>query len=151
MNRKIEKVCNLGELEELAIEIGSRLKGGEIIELRGDLGSGKTTFVSSLVKGTGCKEKVSSPTFVIKKLYKTKEFDIHHFDFYRLQSKDQILYELREIVNDKNSVIIIEWPDILDDILPPNKVKIKFIYDEDLNKRIINIDYPEELKYLFKP
>jgi tRNA threonylcarbamoyladenosine biosynthesis protein TsaE len=128
--------------------IGSRLKGGEIIELIGDLGSGKTTFVSGLVAGTKSQDNVSSPTFMIKKIYNTEKFEIHHLDFYRLESSDLIKHEVDEIVSDKNTVIVIEWPNILDNILPYEKVSINFKYEKDINKRIIDLEFNETFKYL---
>ncbi|MBX4191001.1 tRNA (adenosine(37)-N6)-threonylcarbamoyltransferase complex ATPase subunit type 1 TsaE, partial [Candidatus Saccharibacteria bacterium] len=72
------------ETESIGSLIGASLKGGEVIELRSDLGGGKTTFVRGLAAGAGSKANVTSPTFTLSRLYPAKNFSIHHFDFYRL-------------------------------------------------------------------
>ncbi|HUY53392.1 MAG TPA: tRNA (adenosine(37)-N6)-threonylcarbamoyltransferase complex ATPase subunit type 1 TsaE, partial [Candidatus Dormibacteraeota bacterium] len=83
----------VGDTLTLAKKIGSKLKGGEVIELVGDLGSGKTTFVSGIALGAKSHDLVSSPTFVISKKYKTPTLEIYHFDLYRLDESEMIIHE----------------------------------------------------------
>jgi tRNA threonylcarbamoyladenosine biosynthesis protein TsaE len=132
----------------LAKLVGSNLKGGEIIELVGDLGSGKTTFVSGLVAGAKSEDIVSSPTFMIKKEYKTPKFIIYHFDFYRLEGSDLIIHELSDATSEPNSVVVIEWPTILNTPNMGKKIIFEFSYLEDINKRHIKIRYDQEVGYL---
>jgi tRNA threonylcarbamoyladenosine biosynthesis protein TsaE len=133
----------------LAETIGSRLKGGEIIELIGDLGSGKTTFVSGVATGAKSQDVVSSPTFMISKIYKTPKLNIYHFDFYRLNESDLAIHELTDAMDQNNAVILIEWPGVVDDLLKEDKVTIKFSYLPDINKRRIEMKYDLALEYLF--
>ena len=133
---------------ELARKIGHRLRGGEVIVLKGDLGSGKTTFVSGLVDGAGSHDVVSSPTFMITKVYTTPKLKINHFDFYRLSKADLIEHELEEHFEDEASVKVIEWPSMLNDVLPKDRLTLHFNYLEDASKRCIDISCSDKLKYL---
>lgn len=147
----ITKSVDINSLEDtlaLAKKIGAKLKGGEIIELVGDLGSGKTTFVRGIASGAKSDDIVSSPSFVISKKYKTPTLDIYHFDFYRLDRSDLIGHELRDIVDQDNAVALIEWPGMIDSFINKNKMIVEFSYLEDINKRKLAIKYDKALSYL---
>jgi tRNA threonylcarbamoyladenosine biosynthesis protein TsaE len=131
-----------------AYSVGVKLRGGEIIELIGDLGSGKTTFVGGLVKGAGSSDIVSSPTFMIKKEYRAPNLEIYHFDFYRLDKSDLIVHELADAISQPKSVIIIEWPKVMKLPKLGSKISFEFNYEADINKRHIEIKYDEKLGYL---
>ncbi len=108
----------------LAEKLGRALKGGEVIELASDLGGGKTTFVRGLARGAGSKDKVASPTFTINKVYDCPTFQIHHFDFYRLSEPGIIADELAEVLGDPQAVIVIEWADVVQHVLPADRLSI---------------------------
>ena len=101
-----------------------------VISLTGNLGSGKTTFAQSFAKSLGVKETVNSPTFVIEKTYrlKIKPFDyLIHIDAYRLEKpKDLIHLGWNELVKNNRAIILIEWGDLMRNILPKNYIEIKF-------------------------
>ncbi|GAH09692.1 unnamed protein product, partial [marine sediment metagenome] len=79
------------ETKELAAKLAKKLHGGQILALVGDLGGGKTTFVQGLAKTLGVRQKITSPTFVLLKDYKTKKnFDLVHVDLYRLDKVEEI-------------------------------------------------------------
>lgn len=120
----------------IAKSIGSQLKGGECIELIGDIGAGKTTFVKGLVKGAGSNDHVSSPTFTISKIYETPRFEIAHFDFYRLQNAELIKHELKEYVNEKEIVLVVEWSGVISGILPKERLIIELINKNKDNRTI---------------
>lgn len=143
------KTNSVEQTQEIAFSIGKSLRGGEFIELISDVGGGKTTFVSGLVKGAGSDDHVSSPTFTISKVYDTEKFQIIHFDFYRLQEAGMIEHEICEAMNETNAVIIVEWSSVIQHILPENRVSIN-IKSEDEESRTFNIKYPPELEYLIK-
>src|SRR5690348_16076202 len=113
------------DTERLGELLGSRLRGGEVIELRSDLGGGKTTFVRGLVRGAGSRDRVSSPTFTLSRIYNAKKFEIHHFDFYRLSDPGILADQLAEAVQGDN-VVIIEWAGIVKNVLPEDRVSIEF-------------------------
>ena len=142
---------NLAETIEIGREIGSSLKGGEVIELISDLGGGKTTLTKGIAEGAGSKDMVASPSFTISYLYSAPKFNIHHFDFYRLEDSGVVGLSLAEAISEKNDVIVIEWGDIVADILPESRITIKLSSDaKDENKRIIEVDLPDQLNYLLE-
>lgn len=127
--------------------MGHNLKGGEVIELISDLGGGKTTFTKGLVSGAGSDDHVSSPTFTISNIYKTKNFEIHHFDFYRLPDAGLMEHEVAETINDKHSVVIVEWSDVVKHVLPEERVTIEIAVTSE-NNRKFTISYPASMKYV---
>jgi tRNA threonylcarbamoyladenosine biosynthesis protein TsaE len=134
------------DTERLGESLGKYLKGGEVIELRSDLGGGKTTFVRGLVNGAGSKDRVSSPTFTLSRIYKTKKFDIHHFDFYRLVNPGLLRDQLAEAVEGKN-VVVVEWADIVKDVLPAERIAISFKpAAANPDEREVAIEYPESAR-----
>src|SRR5688572_15811906 len=80
--------------ENFAETIGSQLKGGEIIELIGDVGAGKTTFARGLARGVGSTDRVTSPTFTVSNVYESGRIILKHYDFYRLNDLAIIKNEL---------------------------------------------------------
>ena len=140
-------IKNLKEMEKFATEIANKiysapvpvnLDKATVVGLYGDLGSGKTTFTKSFISAFGVKQTVTSPTFVIEKIYKlpngNKNFKIIiHIDAYRLNSGEEMKdLGWDKISNDPKNIILIEWPEKIADILPKNikKIEFKFI-DED--------------------
>jgi len=136
---------------ELAQKFAKSLKGGEIIGLIGELGSGKTVFVKGLAKGLGIKEIITSPTFVILKEYDILRPKIHlrgvskglrkfvHVDAYRVESIGDIISAgIEDFLGRKDVIIVIEWAEKIKEILPKSTIYINFKY-KDKNKREISI------------
>jgi len=127
------------------------LKVPAVLELQSDLGGGKTTFVRGLARGLGSQDTVSSPTFTLSKIYKTKSGEIHHFDFYRLDDAGVLKDQLRESLQDPEVVTVIEWSNIVEDVLPDERISIKFQPTSgDSEERGITIMYPENSTELIK-
>lgn len=131
-----------------AKRIGRAFKGGEIIQLIGDIGSGKTTFVRGIVAGCGSGDSVNSPSFTLVNQYKSQDITIYHFDFYRLNDPGIMGLELAEILLDERAVIIIEWADIIEGVLPTDTVKITFQTKNNRNYRGLTIEYSQRFSYL---
>ena len=109
----------------VAEKIGQQLKGGEVIELVGDLGSGKTAFVRGLAKGISSTDVVQSPSFTISRIYKGKNnLEIHHYDFHRLDEPGVVKEELAESLDNPNAITVIEWADTVGDVLPTERLKV---------------------------
>ena len=123
------------------------MKGGEVIELVSDLGGGKTTFVRGLARGTGSPDRVASPTFTISRVYTSPSFEIHHFDFYRLGEAGLIAEELDEVLNDPTIVTVVEWADIVQDVMPAKRLTVA-IEKTPTDGRILTFRAPESLAYL---
>ncbi len=132
--------------EALATLIGHKLRGGETIELVSDLGGGKTTFVRGLARGLGSHDRVSSPTFTISKVYKAKNLELHHFDFYRLNEGGMVAHELAEVAGDPQCITVVEWGEIVQDALPHERLTIT-IQNHGDDTRDITVVYPPTLEY----
>lgn len=135
------------ETEALAERIGQALRGGESIELISDLGGGKTAFVRGLARGIGSHDHVASPTFTVSREYTSKNLTLYHFDFYRLQEPGVMLAELAELLVDPRGVVVIEWSDIVQHILPEQRITIELTVTGETSRAIV-ITYPDVLQYL---
>jgi len=104
-----------------------------IIALEGDLGGGKTTFVQGFAKGLGIKQRITSPTFVIMKKY---DF-LYHIDCYRIEDKNLLDLDFKEIIDNKHNFVVIEWAEKVKKILPKNTLWLKFEYLDKNKRRIL--------------
>ena len=126
------------EMLEFGKSFASQLSDAHVIELIGDVGAGKTTFVRGLAEGLGIKEPVTSPSFTISKSYaipggKT----LVHYDFYRLPDPGLMAEDLEENLNDENSIVIVEWADSVSNLLPENHIKLEIKYNDDGTREVI--------------
>ncbi len=123
------------ETQELGRKIGSNLKGGEILALTGDLGSGKTTFIQGLAEGLGAKTRIISPTFILMRTYELpEEKAFYHIDLYRIEHNLESEIEnlgIPDIWGKKDNIVAIEWAEKIKDLLPKSVTWIKF---EDLGE-----------------
>jgi tRNA threonylcarbamoyladenosine biosynthesis protein TsaE len=137
------------QTEQIAVSIGARLRGGESIELVSDLGGGKTTFTRGLARGAGSNDVVSSPTFTISKVYNAPDFQIHHFDFYRLPNAGLASHEVEDLLGDSRVVLVVEWGGVVDHVLPEERITIDIKRTGDDSRELL-ITYPDELSYLME-
>lgn len=113
------KLIALGSL------LGGQLKGGEVIELIGDVGAGKTTFTRALARGMGITDPIQSPTFTIVNRYESGSgLTLAHYDFYRLDDAGVMRDEIAEALRDEMTVTVIEWGDLVADILPEDRLTV---------------------------
>ncbi len=120
-------------MKQLGEVIGRSVYGGEVLELVGDIGAGKTTLTKGIARALGINEPVQSPTFTISRVYDSpKGLRLAHYDFYRLGEAGIMGDEIREAADD-DSVIIVEWAGAVDDDLPKDRlvVKITTISEEE--------------------
>ena len=127
------------DTKNFAKKFASQLKNNEIIVLSGDLGSGKTKFTEGILSYFGLENEISSPTFTIVNEYKKENINIFHFDVYRLEDSSEF-YEIGGEEYFEKGICIIEWGEIIQDLIPRNHIKINFSRDsENHNYRILNI------------
>lgn len=116
--------------EILKTHIGGRAL---VLGLEGDLGGGKTTFLQGFAKGLGIKEKILSPTFIIMRRFN----NFYHFDCYRIQkAKDILDLGFKEIINNPQNIVAIEWADRIKKILPKNVLFLKFGFVGKTSRKI---------------
>ncbi len=148
MSEEIEKTLNLAsnseaETLEFAQEYAKGVKGHEnnVICLKGCLGAGKTTFVKGFTKALGVSPKtVKSPTYTYMRRYKGKGSPIYHFDYYRLDNPDEATSEeLLEIINRRDSIVLIEWPEKVEHLLPKERIEIDITPGKERTQRNISL------------
>jgi len=146
--REMKTITLKGEQStiEFAKEFANSLQGGEIILLSGDLGAGKTTFTRGLGQALGIKQNVNSPTFVVMKVYDADAQNVKklvHIDAYRLESgRDLESIGATEYFGAEKTVVVIEWPERITDILPKKTIKIS-IKNTDEDSREFTIESEE--------
>jgi len=125
---KTIEVASEQETRQLGEKLGRLLVGGEVLELVGDVGAGKTTFVKGLARGLLIDEDVQSPSFTISRLYDARDdLRLAHYDFYRLSDAGIMADELTETTQDPQTITVIEWADIVEGILPDSRIRITFV------------------------
>ena len=110
---------------------------GSVIFLKGNLGSGKTTFCKGFASGLGFSDEILSPTYSILNEYKLNGKNLYHFDLYRLKSVNEFL-EIGgiEYLNNKKSISLIEWPNIIKEMVSKNIIEIEFEYLSEKERKI---------------
>ncbi|MCD4694500.1 tRNA (adenosine(37)-N6)-threonylcarbamoyltransferase complex ATPase subunit type 1 TsaE [bacterium] len=129
------------ETFDFAKDFSKGLKGGEVIFLEGDLGAGKTVFTKGLSRGLGYGKNVSSPTFVLMRVYeleKNKKINtICHVDAYRLGSEDELLsIGIKDYINEPKTIVIIEWSNKIKKKIAEKVVKIKISFKSETSREI---------------
>lgn len=118
--------------------IGSLIHRQIAIALKGDLGTGKTTFTQGVARGLGVPESyyITSPTFNIINQYPVGDFTFCHMDLYRLGSSEELEYTGFEDMVKENHILVVEWPELLEEIDFQTDMEIHFQFDEDYNRII---------------
>jgi len=122
----------LTHIEELSLQ-----KKSKIVAFYGKMGVGKTTFIKSLCKVLGVEDEVSSPTFSLINEYFTQQKEsIFHFDFYRIESINEVYDFGYEDYFYSGKLCLIEWSELVEEILPPNFIKVEIAEEEDFTRTI---------------
>ena len=121
---------NEEETKKIATTLASKLKTGDIVVLSGDLGSGKTKFTEGFLSFWELENEISSPTFTIVNEHKKDNATIYHFDVYRLSDIDEF-YAIGGMEYFTTGICIVEWGELIEDILPKNYIKISFSKDNE--------------------
>lgn len=129
---------------DFAENFAKTLKKGDIVVLSGELGSGKTKFVQGILKHYGLENEISSPTFTIVNEYNSPKVNIYHFDVYRLADSDEF-YAMGGDEYFSNGICLIEWGEMIEDILPKPYIKITFTKsDSDVTYRELKVETIED-------
>lgn len=119
-----EYICpNIEDTEKLAQKFANQAKQGDVFALFGTLGMGKSVFARAFIKSLTATEEVPSPTFTLLQTYDAKDFEIYHYDLYRLKSAEEI-FELNMEEAMACGVCLIEWPEKMGGYLPRKCIKI---------------------------
>lgn len=128
------------DTKKFGLDLAKRLQPGSIVALIGDLGTGKTTLTKSIAKGLGVKDMITSPTFTIVQEYHDGRLPLYHFDVYRIGEIEE-MYELGyEEYFFGQGVCVVEWADLILELIPPESVIIKLEYGEQENERVYVVE-----------
>lgn len=132
MKKKIVETNGERETWELGREFGMEALAGQVFTLVGDLGVGKTVFTKGLAEGLGIEEPVSSPTFTIVQVYDEGRLPFYHFDVYRIGDVEEMEEVGYEDYVYGQGVSLIEWADLIEEILPEHYTEIRI--EKDLER-----------------
>jgi tRNA threonylcarbamoyladenosine biosynthesis protein TsaE len=132
-------IDSLVDLKNISVKIAALANVGDIIFLRGELGSGKTSFAKYFINSiSNHDQNVTSPTFNILQIYDCENFSAWHYDFYRIETEEEIV-NLGLDDAFANGVSIIEWPEKIQSFLPQASLEIHFSFTEKHNSRLLTI------------
>ena len=117
------------ETEQFAADLAAKALPGDVYTLTGDLGVGKTVFAKGFAKGLGIMEPVTSPTFTIVQEYLSGRLPLYHFDVYRIGDPDEMEETWFYDYIDRGGVVLIEWAELIEDVLPENRTEITISKD----------------------
>lgn len=138
-----QKLHIISTSSEQSLVIGKRLgqhiQPGQLIELIGDLGGGKTTLVKGIAAGLGVTRTVTSPTFSIQRSYEVPSGgSLEHFDLYRLEDRDAVTQELEDTLADPRAVVVVEWTRPFIAALRPDRLVIELRWRAE-DERVITM------------
>ncbi|MGB9861659.1 MAG: tRNA (adenosine(37)-N6)-threonylcarbamoyltransferase complex ATPase subunit type 1 TsaE [Candidatus Bipolaricaulaceae bacterium] len=124
------------ETMEVAMDLGRRLRDGEVVALVGELGTGKTTFVKGLARSFFIPEEVLSPSFLLARTYRGKRV-LHHLDLYRLRSAGELLeVGLDALLPPEEGVTAVEWADRFPELIPKDAIWVTLEHAGDDRRKI---------------
>ncbi len=132
-------IASEAETRDLGLRIAEVIEPGDIVALTGDLGTGKTALTKYIAEGLGIKEEINSPTFNIVKEYRSGRLPLFHFDVYRLDGGDEFFDAGAEDYLNGKGVCVIEWADIVADVLPADALVVNIKYGEEDGARIVTL------------
>lgn len=133
-----ERIASIEGLKDTAANLINQFPNIRVYALYGKMGAGKTTFIQAICSYLGSDDNVTSPTFALINEYYTKDFlSVFHFDFYRIENLEEAFDLGYEDYIYSGNYCFIEWPEMIEPLLPENIVKVKIETQED-NSRIIS-------------
>lgn len=126
-------IKSLDSIHEAAHEFIKNMGTGHVFAFYGKMGAGKTTFIKAVCEELGVDDVITSPTFAIVNDYTSSKDDSHifHFDFYRIKKLEEVYDMGYEDYFYSGSLCFIEWPELIEDILPGDAVKVTITQNED--------------------
>ncbi len=128
------------ETEALGARLARALAGGRVVAFTGDLGAGKTAFVSGMARELGVEERVTSPTFTIVNEYEGGRLPLFHFDMYRLDSADELFHIGWEDYLARGGVCAVEWSENVAGAIEPDAVRVSIVRGDGDDDRKITIE-----------
>ena len=132
----MEITNSAAETRKLGERLAKQLKAGDVVLLEGELGAGKSELARGVARGLGVQETVTSPSFTILNVYESGCTPLYHFDWYRLESEEE-LYELgMDEYLGGEGIALVEWPDRCPDAVPADCLRIRIAAEGENTRRI---------------
>lgn len=128
------------ETEALGARLADALDAGRVVAFTGDLGAGKTAFVSGMARALGVEERVTSPTFTIVNEYEGGRLPLFHFDMYRLGDADELFHIGWEDYLARGGICAVEWSENVAEALEPDAVRVSIVRGDGDDDRRITIE-----------
>ena len=139
--REIFEAADEAKMMEAGRRFAETLIPGDVVALNGDLGAGKTHFSKGLVAGLGALEVVTSPTFALVQEYRSGRLPVFHFDWYRIESADELIRLGWDDYLDEEGIVVVEWAEKFPELLPTSVIHLEFAVAAD-GLRIVTVTRP---------
>ena len=131
------KISDLDHIRETARELIDNMGNRKVFAFYGKMGAGKTTFIKAICEELGVEDVITSPTFAIINEYSGKDDTIYHFDFYRIKKLEEVYDMGYEDYFYSGALCFIEWPELIEEVLPEDAVKVQIIEKEDGTRAVL--------------
>ena len=131
------QIQDLEHIREAAREFVDSIGDHTVFAFYGKMGAGKTTFIKAICEELGVEDVITSPTFAIVNEYTAKEGPIYHFDFYRIKKLEEVYDMGFEDYFYSGALCLIEWPELIEEVLPEDAVKVSIKEKEDGSRAIL--------------
>ena len=131
------QIKDLEHIREAAREFINNIGDSTVFAFYGKMGAGKTTFIKAICEELGVEDVITSPTFAIVNEYTAKEGPIYHFDFYRIKKLEEVYGMGFEDYFYSGALCLIEWPELIEEVLPEDAVKVSITEKEDGSRAIL--------------
>ena len=125
------KIENIDHIREAAREFITQMGDRTVFAFYGNMGAGKTTFIKAVCEELGVDDVITSPTFAIINEYQAREATVYHFDFYRIKKLEEVYDMGYEDYFYSGALCFIEWPELIEELLPEDAVKVSIKEKED--------------------
>ena len=131
------QINDLDHIRETAREFIDNMGNRKVFAFYGKMGAGKTTFIKAVCEELGVEDVITSPTFAIINEYSGKDDTIYHFDFYRIKKLEEVYDMGYEDYFYSGVLCFIEWPELIEEVLPEDAVKVQIIEKEDGTRAVL--------------
>ena len=131
------RISDLELIREAAREFIQHIGEHRVFAFYGEMGAGKTTFIKAICEELGVEDVITSPTFAIVNEYTSSDGPIYHFDFYRIKKLEEVYDMGFEDYFYSGALCFIEWPELIEEVLPEDAVKVQIIEKEDGTRAVL--------------